>query len=51
MQAVNTEPNQAVERIKDYLERIPEGTQDAWIRAAYEVYLAKLLDARRVNRT
>jgi hypothetical protein len=46
MQTVNAEPNQTVERIKDYLERIPESAQDAWIRAAYEVYLAKRLEAR-----
>lgn len=50
MQTINAPPNQTVERIKDYLERIPEGAQDAWIRAAYEVYLAKRLDAQRVNR-
>lgn len=41
------QPNKTVERIKGYLERIPEGAQDAWIRAAYEVYLEKRLDPER----
>lgn len=50
MQTVNAKPNQTVERIKDYLERIPEDAQDAWIRAAYEVYLSKRRDAQHVNR-
>jgi hypothetical protein len=27
MQTVNAQPNQTVERIKDYLERIPEGAR------------------------
>jgi hypothetical protein len=49
MQTLKPKPNQTVERIKDYLERIPEGAQDAWIRAAYEVYLEKRLDSQRVN--
>jgi hypothetical protein len=51
MQTMTVEPNRTVERIKDYLERIPEGAQDAWIRAAYELYLEKRLDSQRVNRT
>jgi hypothetical protein len=50
MQAVSPKPNQTVERIKGYLERIPEGAQDAWIQAAYEIYLSKRLDPERQDK-
>jgi hypothetical protein len=34
-----------IERCRRYLERIPKPSRDAWVAAAYEVYLAQKLDA------